>query len=288
MKNEFEKLEQKTSFELTDKDPYLSQTFFSLEGEGMTIGRSALFLRINGCNATCTFCDTSFSIKGEEKYNLVNMVSEQFEEFLHKEYDHLEKDQVNSITITGGEPLKNIKQYHAMFKRIFNVFPKVKFVIIETNGTYLQDVNNCIELLKQLRTFINKRIKFTLSISPKLSSQISWKSTGANDKTVYEWYNNVLKNYQDILSGNLDIQMKFIHFDPQHDSINTQLNSSVFNLCEEYNIPKTKILIMPFTPPDPLGKDVVAWTESKNSAARFALANYYRYSPRMHIDRRLD
>jgi organic radical activating enzyme len=272
------------NFILTDKDPHLSQTFFSLEGEGLTVGRSALFLRINGCNATCAFCDTSFSIKGEEKYNLVNMVEPEFEEYLKKEYSYLDKKMITSITITGGEPLKNIKQYNRMFKRIFNVFPNVIHVIFETNGTYLKSVENCLIFLKQINEFIENKVKFTLSISPKLSGELSWSKTPDNE--VLSWYEHILDNYTYFLSKHFDIQMKFIHF-PETSNYFT-LNHNLLALCEKYKLPSYKILIMPFTPPDPLGKDSEEWTDSKNSAARYALANYFRYSPRIHIDRKLD
>jgi organic radical activating enzyme len=271
-------------FILTDKDPYLSQTFFSLEGEGLTVGRSALFLRINGCNATCNFCDTSFSIKGDEKYNLVNMAQPEFEDFLHTEYDNIDKKMVTSITITGGEPLKNIKQYNRMFKHIFNVFPNVSHVIFETNGTYLKTTDNCLIFLKQVGEFNNNKVKFTLSISPKLSGELSWNKTA--DEEVLEWYKDVIHNYAYFLNKHFDIQMKFIHFPV--DSEFYSLNAKLIKICKEHNIQNTKILIMPFTPPDPLGKDSEFWTTSKNNAARFALANYFRYSPRIHIDRRLD
>jgi len=48
------------------------------------------------------------------------------------------------------------------------------------------------------------------------------------------------------------------------------------------------ILLMPLTPDDPLGKDKDIWAESKDATARKALESGLRYSPRLHIDRRLD
>lgn len=260
--------------------PYLSQTFFSLEGEGMTVGRAALFLRINGCNACCTFCDTSFSIAGNPKYNIVDMTSPDFEVFLEKEYEHLNKLLVSSVTITGGEPLKNILQYSKMFEKIFNVFPSVSHIIFETNGTYLSDEKNCLAIMKQLNKF-NK--KFTLSISPKLSGLVSWN--GVPDEEVFKWYINIIHNYSFYLNRHFNIQLKFIYFnDPKLDDINQRL----INLCLDSGIHHSKILIMPLTPRDPLGKNEKVWKNSKDLAAKYALKNHFRYSPRIHIDRKLD
>lgn len=274
----------KFDFKLTDTDPYLSQTFFSLEGEGMTVGRAALFLRINGCNATCQFCDTAFSIPGDEKYNLCNMASPEFVDYLEKTYAHLDSNLVNSVTITGGEPLKNIKQYKAMFTHIFKAFPKVKNVVFETNGTYLQSEENCLILLKQLSGFMAAGVEFTLSISPKLSGKASWHNM--EDSKILSWYEAIVHNYVHYLNRHFDIQMKFIHFGKDNEFENP--NQAFIDTCLDYGIPHSKILIMPFTPRDPLGKDNDFWTNSKNSAANFALKNHFRYSPRIHIDRRLD
>jgi hypothetical protein len=165
------------------------------------------------------------------------------------------------------------------------VFPKVEHVIFETNGTYLSSTSNCLKLLREIGEFINiDQINFTLSISPKLSSKMSWSKT--DDSEVLSWYNDILHNYKYYLNRYLDIQMKFIQFPVDSEYFN--LNQNLINLCKEYNIPNYKILIMPFTPPDPLGKDSAGWTESKDTAARYALKHNFRYSPRIHIDRKLD
>lgn len=271
------------NFELITSDPYLSQSFFSLEGEGGTIGRAAVFLRINGCNATCKFCDTSFSIAGSDKYNIVNMVDKnEFMSYLiHNFESQVPLDKVHSISITGGEPLKNIKSFKKMFDIITKVFKNVKHIIIETNGTFLSEEKNCNELQKQVYNLIKKNIKLLLSISPKLSGKICWN--GEKDETVLNWYTNVIDNYNYFLSKSIDLQLKFIY------SKELMIyNQDLIEYCLNNEIHNHQILIMPFTPPDPLGKDNKIWTTSKDDAARFALANNFRYSPRIHIDRKLD
>ncbi len=45
---------------------------------------------------------------------------------------------------------------------------------------------------------------------------------------------------------------------------------------------------MPFTPDDPLEKDAAFWQASKDGTSRKALELGLKYSPRIHIDRRLD
>src|SRR5574344_1554080 len=74
---------------IVDKNPpapYIIQHFKSLEGEGgdNAVGLTTLFLRLNKCNLSCNFCDTAFSIKGDEKYNIVRADTE-LTELLNKE-----------------------------------------------------------------------------------------------------------------------------------------------------------------------------------------------------------
>lgn len=43
----------------------IKEIFYSLQGEGVNTGRSAIFIRLAHCNLRCSFCDTDFS-QGEE------------------------------------------------------------------------------------------------------------------------------------------------------------------------------------------------------------------------------
>ena len=45
--------------------------FFSLQGEGESIGKPAIFLRLHLCNLRCSFCDTPYTwdIKDKRFYN---------------------------------------------------------------------------------------------------------------------------------------------------------------------------------------------------------------------------
>lgn len=39
----------------------IKEIFYSLQGEGINTGRSAVFVRFSGCNLACPFCDTDFA-----------------------------------------------------------------------------------------------------------------------------------------------------------------------------------------------------------------------------------
>jgi 7-carboxy-7-deazaguanine synthase len=41
----------------------LSEIFYSIQGEGTHTGTPAVFVRLAGCNLSCDFCDTDYSLK---------------------------------------------------------------------------------------------------------------------------------------------------------------------------------------------------------------------------------
>ncbi|HTV73871.1 MAG TPA: 7-carboxy-7-deazaguanine synthase QueE [Candidatus Acidoferrales bacterium] len=41
----------------------LAEIFYSVQGEGTHTGTPAVFVRLAGCNLSCDFCDTDFSLK---------------------------------------------------------------------------------------------------------------------------------------------------------------------------------------------------------------------------------
>lgn len=41
----------------------LSEIFYTLQGEGTYTGTPAVFVRLAGCNLSCNFCDTDYSLK---------------------------------------------------------------------------------------------------------------------------------------------------------------------------------------------------------------------------------
>lgn len=41
----------------------LAEVFYSVQGEGTWVGTPAVFVRLAGCNLSCAFCDTDYSLK---------------------------------------------------------------------------------------------------------------------------------------------------------------------------------------------------------------------------------
>lgn len=92
--------------------------FVTIQGEGIFVGRPAIFIRLAGCNIQCPHCDTQYSqgqiYTTDEVVELVRMVNAN----------------IKLVVITGGEPLRqNIS------KLIRDLHELGYTVQIETNGT---------------------------------------------------------------------------------------------------------------------------------------------------------
>ena len=104
--------------------------FFTLQGEGPTMGEPALFLRVNECNLTCTYCDTPYTWNRRlPEYNERRKlnVAEVVELILSTGANRCTR-----LVITGGEPLLQQR----LLAKVANAPGIADWIVeIETNGT---------------------------------------------------------------------------------------------------------------------------------------------------------
>lgn len=97
----------------------LSEIFYSIQGEGAHTGTPAVFVRFAGCNLSCRFCDTDYSLKS---FASVGEVVTRVREL---------GGDCPTVILTGGEPLAQsqclplIEALRAAGRRVH----------IESNGT---------------------------------------------------------------------------------------------------------------------------------------------------------
>ena len=99
----------------------INEVFMSFQGEGRYTGYPALFIRTQGCNLNCHFCDTKYTWKegqGQE-YKLQELI------------DIIMDYKAKHVVITGGEPLCQSETSEL----ISALLDAGVFVEIETNGT---------------------------------------------------------------------------------------------------------------------------------------------------------
>ena len=99
-KEERGKQTQREFFKTMKTSISVSEHFASWQGEGQTIGRRAVFLRLKGCVLACTFCDTLEVWRKGRKYT--------FQELYSTFSDSGYFDTLNAgghLVLTGGDPL---------------------------------------------------------------------------------------------------------------------------------------------------------------------------------------
>ena len=99
------------------------EKFLSIDGEGPSTGELATFIRFQGCNLRCSWCDTTYSW---EKENINEKIS------AHNIYEYIKNNKVNNVTLTGGEPLiqENIHELLSVLNNDNDLN-----IHIETNGS---------------------------------------------------------------------------------------------------------------------------------------------------------
>ena len=99
----------------------LAEIFYSIQGEGTHTGTPAVFVRLAGCNLSCKFCDTDYSLKFIASVeDVVNRVRK-------------ESHECPMVILTGGEPTLHVDS----LKLIDALRNDGRRIHIESNGTTL-------------------------------------------------------------------------------------------------------------------------------------------------------
>lgn len=98
----------------------IEEVYPSIQGEGLLVGLPSLFVRIQGCNLRCPWCDQPSALPFKEPSTALDDLIELIEKYPHKH-----------IVITGGEPFTE----SSLPKLVKELLKRGKSVQIETNGT---------------------------------------------------------------------------------------------------------------------------------------------------------
>ena len=100
---------------------FVNEIFYSIDGEGLTAGQLAIFIRLSGCNMNCSYCDTKYALKKTSgTYMSIDEILVEISNYNCK-----------NITLTGGEPLL-FKESSDLIEKLLEKGYKVN---IETNGS---------------------------------------------------------------------------------------------------------------------------------------------------------
>ena len=182
------------------------EIFYSLQGEGASIGIPTVFLRLATCNLNCSWCDTKYTWDWRHHDYETEVMSLQPEEIERRVLDF----KCNHLVITGGEPLI---QQKALAPLTLSLKSRGFYCEVETNGT--------IPPSPTLRESISQ-----WNVSPKLSN--SGVSQGKRES------HQALKSF-----ANLDNSyFKFVISNPPDVD-------EVHNIIQQHNLPSSRVILMP-------------------------------------------
>ncbi len=103
----------------------LSETFVSIQGEGVDVGFPAFFIRTGRCNIGCIHCDTKYSWKSKTEATVEEVVKA------------AEESNLPTVVVTGGEPAEE-EALPELLKGLLGI-KTVKRVFLETCGHIFRD-----------------------------------------------------------------------------------------------------------------------------------------------------
>jgi 7-carboxy-7-deazaguanine synthase len=229
----------------------VSEVFYSIQGEGATMGKPSVFVRLGGCNLMCGGMGTQFD---GELHNGATWRCDTVEVWMRAKSkpfkDILPDDCLNAIMndahliVTGGEPLMQqdaVKEFILFVRELIN--PNV-FVEIETNGTIEPN-----EALKQQVDLFN--------VSPKLSNSGNDKSQTFNKKAL-KTFNEISSIFKFVVSNEKDYE----------------------EIMADYSeiIDRDKVYLMP------AGENQELLNQNKEYVAELCITEHFNYCTRLHIE----
>jgi 7-carboxy-7-deazaguanine synthase len=236
---------------MTSRDWLLvSETFFTLQGEGPSTGKPAFFIRLGACNMHCSWCDTAYTwafseakAAQHESHHVYDANAELTRVPLIRLSDQIIDSGAQLIVITGGEPLLQAETVARLISQI-NEYPGKRRFEIETAGTLSP---------KDLSMFEN----VSFNVSPKLAS---------SGNAVEERYKpDELREFME-----LDSRFKFVIGDIPDVM---EVEEIVDKLC----IPPSRVWIMP------LGTTPDAIVMGLKHLSGIAIGNHWNLSSRQHV-----
>jgi len=115
----------------------ITEIFYSLQGEGRSVGLPTTFIRLTGCPLRCGYCDTEYAFHGGKTLSIDDIVSK------------VKALGATYINVTGGEPLAQ-KRVLGLMNRLCDAGYQVS---LETSGAIdVSDVDVRVSKVLDVKT----------------------------------------------------------------------------------------------------------------------------------------
>jgi organic radical activating enzyme len=199
------------------------EIFHTIQGEGVSVGAPAMFIRASRCNLHCVWCDTDHTwnfektpwphekdaIPGYAKFKKADVT---FEITPADAADRILAFGCPRTVITGGEPLLQQDEFLEVIGIIRGREPEHQFEV-ETNGTKMPS--------PAFHEAVNQ-----FNVSPKLSNSAMPESLRIHPEALA------------FFAGSPKAWFKFVVAEPA-DLV------EIKSLCNDYQIPRHRVLLMP-------------------------------------------
>ena len=182
------------------------EIFYSLQGEGVTMGTPSVFLRLAQCNLACSWCDTRYTWDWEQYERGKEVVSLE----VRQVEEGILKYSCRHLVITGGEPMLQQQDLALLAESLKD---QGFYLEVETNGTIGPDP----ELIRDVDQW---------NLSPKLQN--------SGNPMERRELPQVMETYR----GLLNAFFKFVVASP--DDV-----QEVRTLVRRYGLPKERVILMP-------------------------------------------
>ncbi|MEO2154499.1 MAG: 7-carboxy-7-deazaguanine synthase QueE [Nanoarchaeota archaeon] len=234
----------------------ISEIFISIQGEGKKQGTLSLFIRFQGCNLRCKWCDTKYCSFPEHYNNSLSL-----EKALEKIKGLIKNKKIKNIVFTGGEPLLFQDEIVFLIKKIKEISKKEK---LKANLEFEIETNGTIELKKEFIPLLTKNDIF-FNISPKPGhSQIK----GFENKTFPKLIEQLMK---------LEEEMKKELFIVKFIVNNKKDKEFVFETIKKFEISNNKVFIQANC------TDKEECLKKGKELIEFCLENNFNFSSRLHL-----
>lgn len=178
----------------------------TIQGEGPHMGQRVGFVRVAGCNLSCSWCDTPYSWDWER----FDRAAESHPMTVEEIADQVKKARVERIVLTGGEPMMQQRLIPALYEATGCL------IDVETNGTRvpLEGLEDAVDLF---------------NVSPKLSH--------AQDPAERRIVDKAMDAYAALAKRGKAI-FKFVAEKPED-------LEEIRSILDRYSIPDSAVWIMP-------------------------------------------